>query len=187
MSDVRAQIIDHLSKMVGVPVWSAIAGPRGDYVLSLELGGKIRRSMRLANPKLSFLQRTYEGEYGLLVECPWRLDGPHGVVTSCLGLIGRKDPPLSDELGEIEDSVIEAIDVIPPAWDLTVHLSGGYVLRCLSAEVDVARIRNNWSFWSPEGPLTIGPRGRVLEAAGGNVDPIRKRMLEILESGDEDD
>ena len=163
VEEAHQEVIDRVRSCIGATIWSAIAGPQGDYVLSLEAGPRQRRSMRLANPRLSFVQRTYEGAYGFLIECPWRLHGPRGVIVSHLGLLGREDPPFSDRIGEMEDRLIEAVELEPPMFDLTIRLSGGLVLCGLSSEVDVRKQRNNWQFWSPRGPVTIGPAGRIGE------------------------
>lgn len=154
-----ARISARLEQAFGKVCWSAIASERTDYVIVLDLGEKVRRSMRLANPRLSFLQRTYEGEYSFLVECAWRLDGPKGVITACYdsnepgGLMHRG-------LREIEGRSLEGASIQGAAFDLTLAFSGGFSLRCLSTEIDPRSKRNNWSFWSPQGLVSIGPRGR---------------------------
>ena len=178
--DDREFVEERLAPIVGQRIWSAIAGPQGDYVLSLEVGEQVPRSMRLANPRLSFLKRSFEGEFGFLFECPWRLDGPDRVLVSYLGLIGRRDPPLSDDIRELNDRVIERVEVIGPGWDLALHLADGAVLRAFSAEVDVRRKRNNWAFWSPEGPLTVRPGGRIAEREAPSRQERMRRRLEAL-------
>ena len=182
---LRQQINEHLESVIGETIWSAVEGPQGDYVLSLELGARRPRSMRLANPRLSFLKSTYEGEYGFLIECPWRIDAPDRVVVSYLGVLGQKDPPPADRIDVLEGLTVMGIHAEPPVWDLTVRLSEGYVLRCFSAEVDVGRKRGNWSLWSPEGPLQIGPAGRVKDIQASDRRADLRRRLQAVE--DEDD
>ena len=74
---------DALQDLVGLRCFSAIAGSGVEFAFALHLGEKQRRFLRLANQRLSFLQRTYEGSHMLVVECTWRLDGPDGVIASC--------------------------------------------------------------------------------------------------------
>lgn len=144
--------------LIGQPCWSAMGSTRTDWVVVLDCGERRRRSMRLSNPRLSFLQRTFEGEYSLLIECVWRIDGPGAVVASCFdsnqpgGLRQRG-------LAQLEGRVVEDVTIAHVGWDLTVHFTGGYVLRCLSTEVEPDRKRCNWSMWSPGGLVTAGPRG----------------------------
>jgi len=182
-----AALVDLIRTVVGQPLWSAIAGPQDDYVLALDLGARVRRSMRLANRDLSFVQRTYEGEYALLVECPWRVDGPERVLVSCYGLLGRKDPPISDRIGELEDRVVESVALAAPGWDLVLGLSGGVALRCFAAEVNARGKRNNWAFWGPGGAVTIGPGSRILEPRPDPGPPSPFARLAALGDVDERD
>ena len=185
--DKRDRILSVVGGVVGQPLWSAIGGPRGDYVLALELGPQRRRSMRLANPRLTFLQRTFEGDYSFLIECPWRLEDEDGVVTSCLSMLGRRDPPTTDEFGELYDREVVRVDARPPAWDLDIELSGGMVLRCFSAEVNNRSPRNNWAYWSPSGLITVGPKGEIKEQTRAAAEEAFRRAARVVDDPDEDD
>lgn len=158
MSSLAERVLDVLKDVRGQLCWSAIASHRTDYVVVLDCGAKQRRSMRLANPRLSFLQRTYEGEFSFLIECTWRIDGPAGVVASCFD---SNDPGglMLRALAELEGRTIEDARIEHMGCDLNLDLEGGYQLRCLSTETDPRGKRNNWSFWSPRGLVTVGPRG----------------------------
>src|SRR5688572_33495201 len=84
----RAQCVELegvLSDLIGCRCFSAISGSGVEFAFALHLGEKQRRHLRLANQRLSFLQRTYEGSHTLVVECTWRIDGPDGVIASCFG------------------------------------------------------------------------------------------------------
>lgn len=181
MTAARDRILELLRGVVGRECWSVMASERTDYVIVLDLGEQRRRSLRLANPRLSFLQRTYEGEYSLLVECSWRLDGPRGVVVSCYDSAALEGS-MRGGLSELEGRRVTGIDVANAAYDLTVELEDGYVLRCLSTEVDPKHRRGNWSFWSPDGLVTIGPRGKVEEEshsdAQGRLLALKRRLAE---------
>lgn len=178
-----ARILELLEGAVGQTLWSAVTGPRGNYVLSLELGAQQRRSMRLANPRLSFLKRTFEGSHSFLIECPWRVDAPDRVLVSAFDAFSKDAPPIH-EIGELTDRVVEAVEVNPPAWDLVLRLSGGAVLRCFAVEVSRRPERNNWAYWSPEGPVVIGPSGIVHEQTRAQAEEGFRKHLRALE-GDE--
>jgi hypothetical protein len=202
----RAVLEKGLAAAAGEVIWSAIAGPRGDYVLSLQLGERQIRSARLASPRLSFLQRSYEGSIGFLIECPWRLDGPDGVLLSYLSLLQRVEPPDSDDVPELIDLQIESFSLERPPWDLALYFNEGRVLRCFCAEVlprfepairpqSVADKekrrkpkpppRNNWSFWSPEQVFVIGPSGRFLSPEPQPETALRQRLRGVEDLDDE--
>jgi hypothetical protein len=156
----RQRALSMLRLAIGRPCWSAMASQRTDWVIVLDLGEKKRRSMRLANPRLSFLQRTFEGEYSFLIECVWRLDGASGVIASCFDE-NHPGGPMHKGLSQIVGSQLEHADISSAGFDLSLGFEGGYALRCMSTEVDPKRNRNNWSLWTPQGLVTIGPRGRL--------------------------
>lgn len=181
MSETLARVRGAVQSLVGQPIWSANAGPRDDYVLSLEIGDQQRRSLRLSNPRLSFLKRTYEGSHGVLVECPWRVDGPTGVWVSCFGVLEKKDPLPAETVAALEGRTIVGAEVRAPAWDLDLALSGGVTLRLFSLEVSARTGRDNWSIWWPEGSLRVGPYGHVAAPPPGDGprDRLRKRLAAL--------
>lgn len=169
------ELLELLAQVKDKTCWSVLASERTDYVIVLEAGEKLRRSMRLANPRLSFLQRTFEGEYSFLIECAWRLDGPRGVVVSCYDPNGLGGTMLGG-LAELEGRVIEDVAARHAGRDLELTFAGDYVLRCLSTETDVRRKRNNWALWSPAGLVTCGPRGLVRREARADAE---RRVVEL--------
>lgn len=131
-------------------------GPDSDYPFVLHLGEKLRRSLRLANPRLTFLQRTYEGAYSLLVECAWRVDAPGHVVGSCWDVPDVRRAALDRLVGQNAVTVRAE----PPGYDLEMVFEDGHALRCLSVETDLQRSRDNWHLYSPSALLRVGPRSR---------------------------
>lgn len=167
--------------VIGKECWSIMASERTDFVIVLELGEKVRRELRLANPRLSFLQRTHEGEYSFLVECTWRLDGPGGVAVSCWDPNGLGGTMMGG-LSELEGRRVTGVAVDHAGLDLTLTFEEGWVLRCLSTETDLKHKRGNWSFWAPEGLVSVGPRGRVDTAsqaeATGRLLALKRKLAE---------
>jgi hypothetical protein len=177
--------LDLVRHVIGRSCWSAMSSQRTDWVIVLDLGQKHRRTMRLANPRLSFLQRTFEGEYSFLIECAWRLDGPDGVVASCFDE-NHPGGPMQKGLSALEGRAVEDVSVVNTALDLTITFAHGFVLRCLSTEVDPKRKRNNWSLWSPNGLVTIGPSGRLVIETSAEAEQ-RHRALKRSLAQEEDD
>ena len=205
--DDRARIEEFLESALNETVWAAITGSRGDYVLSLQLGARERRSARLANPRLNFLQRTYEGSIGFLIECPWRLDGPQGVLLSYVSALELENSEAVGDVPEFVDLTLESFTLEGSPWDLDLYFSGGHRLRCFCAEIATGDdntwraqalssretrrkfrriVRNNWSFWSPVGSLVVGPSGRVLQNEEPPVEALRRRLREIMDVDDPD-
>ncbi len=180
--DARLQWL--LSQLEGAECFSTLVGTEEDYALVLDIGDRKRRSLRLSNPRLSFLQRTYEGASGLLVECPWRIDTPDGVAASCFDdrAPGGRGATAVEDLASrtVLSAVAEA-----PGYDLVVRFSEDWVLRIFAlettwmppkapirAERSMARdgdregpsLRKpprNWSVWTPGGTLAVSAHGRL--------------------------
>jgi hypothetical protein len=177
--DVRALVRD----AAGKECWSVLATESGDDALVIDLGEKQRRSLRLANPHLSFVQRTYEGEFSFLIECVWRLDGSEGVIVTSLdedrahGVRTRKMKVLEGR--SLKDAVVEN-----EGYDLTLVFDGGYYLRCFAALA--AKRRINWSFASPSVRVSIHPFGRP-EIESRKTMEKRLEALKRAIRGDEGD
>jgi hypothetical protein len=154
------ELEEALQDLIGCRCFSAISGSGVEFAFALHLGEKQRRFLRLANQRLSFLQRTYEGSHTLLVECTWRIDGPDGVLASCFDRAkpaGERDAAVED----LVDRAVEAIEVGRPGLDLHVRFEGGLVLHVFATEVDENSKRNNWTYACPFATVTVGPRSRL--------------------------
>lgn len=151
-------------------------GLERDWLVVLELGEQVRRRLRLANPSLSFKQRTYEGSHTVVIEGSWRLEGPESVLVTCLDVRSPTDR-VQAGLEELEGREVEAVEVQKPAHDLVVRFSGGFVLRAFVLEPLPAPAvsvpdghrppsspqlpRSCWSVYTPSGQIQVGPHGRL--------------------------
>lgn len=175
-----------LETLVSQPCWNAIAGRGPDYTLSLDLGSKERRSLRLANPTMSFLQRTYEGSHSVLVECPWRIDGPTAVEATCFDLADDEDVA-KRALDQLAKRKVVAATANAPGRDLVIEFEDGWALRTLAIEVDPKSERNNWQCWTPVGSITVGPRSRVVVATPKEAEEAFERLRLAPFEGFDDD
>lgn len=173
-----AELEDALADLVAKRCFSAISGAGVEFAFILHLGDRQRRSLRLANPRLSFLQRTFEGSHTLLVECTWRVDGPEGVIASCLDE-AKPAGPRDAALEELADRVVERVEVAAPGLDLTVRFEGGYTLLCFCTEVDEKQKRSNWTYAWPGGLATVGPRSRLLLETVAEREAKLGRLVEL--------
>ena len=179
---MEERVKDLLGQLQGQPCWSAIVGSGSDFPFVLHFGDKLRRSLRLANPRLTFLQRTYEGAFSLLVECAWRIDAPGHVVASCWDAPEARE----DALNRVVDRRVETVRAGPPGYDLQIVFDDGHALRCLSVETDLRRPRDNWHLYTPEALLKVGPRAKpeIRTAEEARVAFRRLRLALIGESDD---
>jgi hypothetical protein len=175
-----------LEDLEGERCWSAAAGLERDWLVVIDLGARQRRSLRLANPRLSFEQRTFEGSAGVVVEAAWRIDGPDRVLASCLDARAPADRVRAG-LAELEGRVVTGARAPPPGRDLALELEGGLVFRVFVLEpwppppISVPEgerpppppppPRRAWMAWSPRGALVVGPHGRLGDPRGGLADP----------------
>lgn len=184
-----AELDKLIGSLVGQPCWSAVAGDADDYALVLDLGEQQRRSLRLANPNLTFLQRTYEGSHSLLVECPWRVDAPFGVAVSCFDA-RRTDGRAKDALDQLAKRNVVAVEAEWPGYDLVVRFEDGWSLRAFAIETDDKSGRKNWHCWTPDGLVVVGPRSRVehVTTAEAKATFLRLRLapFEGFDPGDEE-
>lgn len=208
ISDDDARLTFLLGELEGLPCFSTIVGGADDYALVLDLGEKRRRSLRLANPRLSFLQRTFEGDSGLLIECPWRIDAEDQVIASCFDRRGEGERGSEAVNDLVERTVLEAT-AEAPGWDLVVRLSGGWTVRAFAlepaprpprlqpasagekprVEPPAARApRSNWAVWTPAGSMVVGPGGQLHADPpdGGGGGDARWRMRLAARHGSND-
>ena len=182
---MEERVNECLRALVEEPCWSAIAGSTTDYAFVLHFGEKQRRSLRLANPHLSFLQRTYEGTYSLLIQCVWRVDAPGGVVASCWD---ERDQRMA-ALDRFVDRTVSSVQAITPGYDLTLVFDDGTALRTLSVENDLQRGRDDWNLHGPDTHVRVGPgaRPQVRTAAEARAafQRIRLALLEETEPSEQ--
>lgn len=176
------EVRDIVADAIGKPCWGVLVSKQGDTVV-VDLGEKLRRAIRLSNPHLSFIQRTYEGEVSFLIECPWRLEGPEGVITTSIE-DERDSETRPRKLTNIEGRILGRVAIENRGMDLVLAFDGGYELRVFSAVTD--KRKSNWTFTSPEYRVTIGPHGRA-EIESRRVLEKRFTALKRAIQGEPDD
>lgn len=173
-----------LDSAVGLPVWSAIAGSGQNYSLSLEIGERARRPVRLSNPSLSFVKRTFEGSHSLVIDCPWRLLEADRLVWSAFAAFDPRSG-FGGELAALNNRTIEAIEVLAPLADLVVRFSGDLVLTAFALETRAKPPRSNWTYSCPSGTVLVGASCRPTATPRALLEREARRRL-IAVSGDED-
>ena len=188
MADVLSPRVEALlAPLVGQPCLGVLHSARPDWAFVLDLGARRRRTLRLANPRLSFLQRTHEGSHGLVVETTWRLQSADEVLASCFDEPPAQDPagPAPSPLERLVDRRVERAEAQGPGWDLRLSFEGGLELVVFSTETHDRTRRGNWSAWSPAGLVSVEAWSRVvcrtLEEVKGEADREAEKDVPVDE------
>lgn len=136
-----ANLIDEfeaqVQSMVGKLCWSVQISGIGSLA-NLHFGEKIARSQPMLHRdfKLEMDERAYVGEYVLyLEECPWRLDGPDGVIASWMDS-SEHGGRIHSGLPELTNRQVQSTALLRPGLDLGLEFAGGYILRVFPDQVD---------------------------------------------------
>ncbi len=169
--ETRERLERALARLVGQRCWSIAAGAGTGSVLHLGLGAAIPRPRPLTNPNLTPQARDNEAEFGLYVECAWRLDGPARVLAGSLD-DNRKGGPMLQGLATLQDRQVRGFTLFPPAQDLELDFGEGLYFRAFCDQVSEDEAIDNWSFILPGETFVVGPRGMVRgEKGSGEPEP----------------
>jgi hypothetical protein len=138
----------------GLACWYVNSGGAAGPTFQLALGGKRPRSVPLTNCAHPEAFRNFEGEAGLYVWCAWRLDGPDRPVTSW----DDSDASIEAGLVQLIGNKIEAVEISPPAWELTVRWSNSLCLRVFCDHVPGdPSFDGNWDVQTQSFSIEVGP------------------------------
>lgn len=159
---MQSQVTQELSRLIaslnGLECWHVSCGGAAGPTFQLVLGGKVRRAAPLKNPAATEEFRQFEGEMGLYVWCAWRLDGTEAPVTSWDDM---QDTVVAG-LEKLVGSRIDAIEIIPPAYDLNILFSNSLRLRVFCDHVPgEPSFDGNWDLRTQEMSIVVGPGTRL--------------------------
>jgi hypothetical protein len=149
-----------VNRLVGQLCWGIIAGAGTGSIISLQLGRQIPRQLHSRNPTLSRLQKKYESEYTLFIECAWRLESNSKVICGCWD-DNSKNGEMIAGLKRLTGSTVTSVNVKKPTWDLDLMFSNGLVLRVFCDSVNLADLNDNYSVFLPEGIFVVGTRSKL--------------------------
>jgi hypothetical protein len=158
----QPELDQRMDSLRGLRCWYVSSGGAAGSTFELALGNKVPRPVLLKNPTVTEEFRHFEGEANLLVWCAWRLDGVDAPLTSW------DDTPanVQTHLGHLVGAAVEAVTIVPPAWELTIRFSGNLTLRVFCDHVPPEpSFDGNWELWRSDVALLVGPGARyVVEA-----------------------
>lgn len=141
----------------GKVLWSVVMGASTGSHLGLDVGGKRRLRHPLKNDRLTEDERNFEGELILYIKCAWRLETKAAFL--CASGVAELDDDDVLELKRLRGATIERIDIFPPSYDCTLHMSNDLVLRIFCDQSEYDEYRGNYSLFVGDECYTVGPRG----------------------------
>ena len=151
-----------LESLHGLECWSVIAGAGTGSVVSLGFGAQLPARRFSSNPKLTLEERQFEPEYSIYVEAAWRLEDEEEVlVTWSEAACGEA---WLKELQKLRGLEVESTELGAVGLDLKIHFEGGltYSVFCDQGADD-----ENYSLFTPQHVVTVGPRSRLLVESRG--------------------
>lgn len=153
MTPVDSDLEHTLQRLIGLPVWHVGAGGAAGATFSLAIGSKVPRGTPLKNPEARDDYRFNEGEYGLVVWCSWRLDGPTDAVAS-----SDSEPSVcARSLSVLEGQLVRDVGLISKACDLKIRLDMHELLVFCDHVGDDPSFDGNWDFYTPTTLFGVGP------------------------------
>lgn len=155
---MNQQTPEQLSRLIlslkGLECWYVSSGGGAGSTFQLVLGEKVRRAVPLKNPGHSEEFRQFEGEMSIFVWCAWRVDEPNAPLTSW----DDTNESVEAGLARLVGTRIDAVEVIPPAWDLNIKFSNSLLLRVFCDHVPgEPSFDGNWDLRTQDVAIAIGP------------------------------
>lgn len=140
--------------LIGKKCWSVGYGELLACSIGLDFGARLRRLHPLRNTACSPEKREYDSEVGLILWCPWRLDGK----TTPLASSDQHCDVFGKVLDELIGKTVIAAQAWPPAWDMRVRFDGDIEL-CVFCEYIPGdpSFDGNWDLAVRELIVSVGP------------------------------
>ncbi len=148
-----------LDALIGLPCTEVIAQAETGGDLLLHFGRRVPYDTA-SNPKL---QTTDRGEYALFVQCPWRLDDGHAILTDWT------DPPFNEAVWQplrdrLERSSVVKVEMGCLGPDLIVVFEGGVILTVFASLRPL--LDDSWFVLTPDGSAVAATEGGQLKVIG---------------------
>lgn len=151
---IPGELARAVSTLTGMECWYVSCGGAAGSTFSLSFGQRIPRATPLRNTAHTDEFRQFEGEAALYVWCTWRLDDTDGPATSW----DDTDESVDRGLNRLIGSRIVSIDVLAPAWDLSIRFSNSLHLRVFCDHVPGSpSFDGNWDLRTENGSIAVGP------------------------------
>lgn len=152
-----------VSKLRDKKCWSIVAGSGTGSIITMNFGEKVPLKRWLGNETLDPETRRFEGEYALYIECAWRIRSSEGVICSWTSDNSPGGEMLFG-LGRLEGTTVTAVDLRDGSYDLRLEFNDGLILDVFCDQLDPEEGIDNYSFFTREAVLTVGPGSRLHRA-----------------------
>ena len=156
----RQDLLHALERFSGRRCIGFSAGEGTGSVVNFEFEPRRPRQRPLTNPNLTEEQRAGDSEYGLFVECAWRLDGPQEVVCGAWDDNSPRGPMLRGLQGIVGHKA-EFFRLSEPGLDLEILFGNGWTLRVFCDQVNEEDEGDNYSVFCPGEILVVGTKSRL--------------------------
>jgi hypothetical protein len=155
---IPAELAGIIPSLEGLECWYVSAGGAAGSTFQLTLGGKFRRRLPLKNAGHTEEFRQFEGELSLFVWCAWRLDGTDNPLTSW----DDTSESVKTGLEKLIGCRIDTVELIPPAWDMTIRFSNSLSLRVFCDHVPgEPSFDGNWDVRTHKMSIAVGPGTQI--------------------------
>jgi hypothetical protein len=131
-----SEFSDKLHHLIGKSIWATLAGGCAGTVVSIYFGAKLLRNRMCDNPMLSEEERRYEGEYTLMLYCPWRIVHGKDQIICGSGDADAEGMLITDNLDFVHDSPVEDVEV-NSYLDLTISFRNGAQIHAFCEQSNV--------------------------------------------------
>jgi hypothetical protein len=167
LTETKIRILTTFAPVLQKVCWHVSVGGCTLPTFSLAIGEKAPRKRPLKNRAQPFIFRRNEPEIAIFVWSAWRLDNDENVLAGSEG----SDREIRQNLRGIVGKAIIEIEVMPPAWDLTLHFEGHYRLTIFASHCGKRPIfQGNWQARVRNVRMYAGP-GEKIDFASANDAP----------------
>jgi hypothetical protein len=107
------------------------------------------------NPRLDLEKQYYEGEFWLIIRCPWRIEFRDKMITSWL----EENRAHEITIGAFDlciNQPVKAVELMQPGLDLTLRFPNSFVLRAF-CDITNENSHKNYIYATPEASYAVLP------------------------------
>ena len=152
---MKTKFIKNIKELFNQPCVKVVGGDTGS-IIAIDFGKLVPVNGIVSN---NYDNHPYlRGEYGLMIDCAWRLDA----VTEVL--CGSEDDLRSlfnFHFNKLVSEKVISTKLTEPAYDLEIEFSNNYILKLFCNNTNPEAFDNNYDFFTPEGCFSVGCKGEI--------------------------
>jgi hypothetical protein len=145
-----------LAMLEGLKCWGVIAGTGSGSMVTIELGGRVRRGASVKNENISDELRNYCGEFCVFVEgCAWRVEDNATIVCGW----NDDEATIREKMDCLVGCKLTKAELSGWALDLTLSFDERYFLRLFCDRT--AGTLDNYSIRFPSGWYSVRSKSKL--------------------------